>query len=296
MVGIALENQQVLEDEAFSFTVPVEAFVYENPEELVYNILGKPDWLEFDASTRQYSGTPLNEDVGVYQLTVRASDGQGRYAEQPFSLEVINTNDAPEGLILSASQIKENQPEGSLVGNLSVEDVDVGDVHTYSLVSGEGDGFNHSFRIEGSKLVTAQVLDYELENQLSIRLAVTDEAGAFYEQIFVLEVIDEEDSIEEEVTPFLPNLFSPNGDQINDYFILRASHVEQIHLRIFNRQGRLVYETKDLQEATQNGWDGRSSGEAQPEGTYVWILEGSSQNGTPLSVNGKISGSVTLIR
>lgn len=83
---------------------------------------------------------------------------------------------------------------------------------------------------------------------------------------------------------------------MNDKFILQATHVETIHWRIYNRQGRLIYETRDLEEATQFGWDGTAFGEPQPEGSYVWILEALYTDGTPVLIDGKIKGSITLVR
>jgi hypothetical protein len=45
----------------------------------------------------------------------------------------------------------------------------------------------------------------------------------------------------------LPNVFTPNGDDYNDYFIpYPYSSVEKIDLQIFNRWGMLVYKTDTL--------------------------------------------------
>lgn len=292
----SVNDQKVKEDDFFDFTIPLETFSYGKPEELVYSLHGQPGWLTFESLSLHCEGNPVNEDVGVYQVIIRATDGQGRFAEQPFTVEVINTNDAPHNLILSGNKLKENQPEGTIVGDLIPEDVDVGDQHTFKMAAGPGDTHNQFFELQNSNLLSTWVPDYEKDSLLTIRLAVTDNAGAVFEQVFEIKILDEEEEAQEEITAFLPTLFTPNGDQENDLFLLRASDIEQIHWMIYNRQGRLVYETKDVLEATQSGWDGSVRGEPQPEDSYIWVVEGSGKGGLPLSVNGRTSGSVTLIR
>ena len=50
-------------------------------------------WMSFDGTT--LSGTPLNEHVGVYSITLTAWDGY-KSVSNTFQLTVINTNDVPE--------------------------------------------------------------------------------------------------------------------------------------------------------------------------------------------------------
>jgi gliding motility-associated-like protein len=78
------------------------------------------------------------------------------------------------------------------------------------------------------------------------------------------------------VTPqeiFIPEGFSPNGDGINDYFIIKGADQYVVTLRIFNRWGNLVYETKKY----QNDWEGTSNtglllGSKLPDGTYFYTI------------------------
>ncbi len=68
---------------------------------------------------------------------------------------------------------------------------------------------------------------------------------------------------------YLPNAFSPNADGHNDQFKLIAPGIKTLeYLRIFDRKGNLLYETKQIIK----GWDGTFKGRAQPEGSYVWLL------------------------
>ena len=90
---------------------------------------------------------------------------------------------------------------------------------------------------------------------------------------------------------FIPNAFTPNGDGLNDEFIIVSPCEElEYELLIFNRWGTLVYEQS---EGTPS-WDGYYNGELTP-GVYVYKINyrGRSMDG---AVEGKESGSITLLR
>jgi gliding motility-associated-like protein len=73
-----------------------------------------------------------------------------------------------------------------------------------------------------------------------------------------------------ECTVFVPNAFTPNGDNRNDVFqpIINCEY-STYHLWIFDRWGVMVFETTD-QDA---GWDGYVNGELAAQGMYVWRIE-----------------------
>jgi gliding motility-associated-like protein len=67
-----------------------------------------------------------------------------------------------------------------------------------------------------------------------------------------------------------PSAFSPNGDGNNDYlYPLDAYKATGLVFRIYNRNGRVVFETRDWTKK----WDGRVNGSPEPAGVYVWTLE-----------------------
>lgn len=61
------------------------------------------------------------------------------------------------------------------------------------------------------------------------------------------------------VIPFIPNVFSPNGDGVNDSFM------PNIDLKIYDRNGLLLY-------AGDNGWDGKYNGKAVDPDTYFYVV------------------------
>ncbi len=86
----------------------------------------------------------------------------------------------------------------------------------------------------------------------------------------------------------LPQAFSPNGDGNNDVLRVKGYGFETITLKIFNRNGQLVYATTN----SNDGWDGNYNGKKVNPGTYVWVLDYKLINGS----KGTKSGSTTLIR
>jgi gliding motility-associated-like protein len=67
----------------------------------------------------------------------------------------------------------------------------------------------------------------------------------------------------------IPNVFSPNGDSMNDFF--RIPGIEGFpnsKLEIYNRWGNVIYQSNDY----GGGWDGRINNEPVADGTYYYIL------------------------
>ncbi len=67
----------------------------------------------------------------------------------------------------------------------------------------------------------------------------------------------------------IPNIFTPNGDGINDEFRIYASIPNITIFQVFNRWGNLLFETTNKDQ----GWDGQVNGLEQPPGVYAYYLE-----------------------
>ena len=86
----------------------------------------------------------------------------------------------------------------------------------------------------------------------------------------------------------LPSAFTPNGDGVNDVFFVRGFGITKMTLRVFNRQGLMVFESR-----SQNiGWDGTFKGIPQPMDAYAWTLDVEYFTGEKFIKK----GDVTLIR
>jgi gliding motility-associated-like protein len=74
----------------------------------------------------------------------------------------------------------------------------------------------------------------------------------------------------------IPNVFTPNGDAINDFFIVKSVSLRTINVEIFSRSGLMVYSFFGEGETLKDwqGWDGNvnnSSSKASP-GVYFYII------------------------
>lgn len=90
----------------------------------------------------------------------------------------------------------------------------------------------------------------------------------------------------------IPNVFTPNGDGLNDYFFPRqllAKGLLTFSMNIYNRWGQIIFETTSLNGA---GWDGRFNGTPQPEGVYVYMIDVTFKDGQKQHHQ----GNVTLLR
>jgi gliding motility-associated-like protein len=88
---------------------------------------------------------------------------------------------------------------------------------------------------------------------------------------------------------YMPNAFTPNGDQINDVFRIPVDNKNRLlSFSIYNRWGKLMFQTSN----PATGWDGYYKGEPLATDTFIYwiVMEGLSGK----SVTKK--GYVTLIR
>jgi gliding motility-associated-like protein len=81
-------------------------------------------------------------------------------------------------------------------------------------------------------------------------------------------------TIDEVFSYFIPNSFTPDGDEFNQTFLpvlTNGFNPSDYSLLIFNRWGQIVFESKN----TEIGWDGTFDGEIVPVGTYTYQLRAS---------------------
>ena len=89
---------------------------------------------------------------------------------------------------------------------------------------------------------------------------------------------------------YVPNVFTPNGDGLNEVFEVVGGERAGFSMEIFNRWGELLFGTNDPDQ----GWNGKYNGGDAPDGTYVYVVRHSAICGERGSVN--TIGHVTLLR
>ncbi len=84
----------------------------------------------------------------------------------------------------------------------------------------------------------------------------------------------------------VPNAFSPNGDGINDVWMIQyLDSYPGCTVDVFNRYGQQVFHSTGYAKP----WDGKINGQPLPVGTYYWIIQ-------PKNGRAQENGSITIIR
>ena len=106
------------------------------------------------------------------------------------------------------------------------------------------------------------------------------------EQVYVVEVMESMLDV--------PNIFTPNGDGMNDQFKVAYRSITDFHGVVYNVWGRKVYEWTD----PADGWDGTIHGKPAAEGAYFYVIKAT---GNDKDEDGKVieyflRGDINLIR
>jgi gliding motility-associated-like protein len=83
-------------------------------------------------------------------------------------------------------------------------------------------------------------------------------------------------NVDNELKLYFPNIFSPNGDGVNDKLIIGKNKIpaDINRISIFDRYGNMVYNQKNvLFNDDSDGWDGRFNNDYVVAGVYVMIIE-----------------------
>ena len=148
-----------------------------------------PSWLAFDPTTRTFSGTPLNADVGTLSVKVTATDAAGAAAFDTFDVAVANTNDAPT--VISALP-----DQGAAAGSAfsftippdTFADVDVGDTLTLAATRTDGVALPAWLAYDPATRAFSGTPSLADAGTVSIKVTATDVAGATAFDVFDLTV------------------------------------------------------------------------------------------------------------
>lgn len=89
----------------------------------------------------------------------------------------------------------------------------------------------------------------------------------------------------------VPNIFTPNGDGVNDVYFIRGTSLQYVKMEIFDRWGSLVYAVENTKGIVD--WDGNLvSGGKAAEGTYFYTLKTIGNDGVVY----ERKGNITLVR
>ncbi len=133
----------------------------------------------------------------------------------------------------------------------------------------------------GSTSDTAQVKPFVVPAE-TYAVTVTDELGCTDTLSISITVLSSRYDI--------PNIFTPNGDGVNDVFkvIAAGENVSVLSMQIFNRWGQKVFDRENSNE----GWDGKQDGEPALSDVYIYSIRLLQPDGEPVTKKGDL----TLVR
>jgi len=180
-----------------------------------------------------------NISAGNYTLTVSDSNGCSSYIS-------IILSDAP-------------MPQANFAPKPQITTIDDPIIYfeNYSIGASSyqwdfGDGYSSTDYSPSHK--------YDLPGVYYVVLSVSDQYGC-------TDTVGGEIIIRDIFTIYLPNTFTPNENDLNDRYIIIGNNIDPSYfeMRIFNRWGKELFYTTDINQ----GWNGNFNGEPVPEGVYV---------------------------
>jgi len=184
---------------------------------------------------------------GTY--TVTGSNARGCQKQKTFAVKEDSLPDVSFTLSSTTVDNRHNQLTGTIPAQTGVQYVwDMGDGTTET-----GSTIEHFYNIQSG------IPGY------TITLTATDSDGCVNKSTKDIDVI-----------PFIPNVFTPNGDGINDKF------VTGLDLQVFDRYGLQLYKGT-------GGWNGTFNGKTMDQDTYFYVVHYTDKNKKTQTLKGYVT-------
>ena len=211
------------------------------------------------------NGVSFEPGIGSYSYTVTGTDANGCVGTDEININVV------EQPIASVSADVQSGYPGLIVNLFN----DSEGATSYLWNFGNGQVLNTS---SGG----VQTMTYSGVGTVIVQLTASNSICSDLDTLHIL-IIPFPDPILN-----IPNVFSPNGDGVNELFTIETMYVESMVVKVFNRWGNIVSEFNGL----VSGWDGKVKGNDASDGVYFYSYTAIDLNGNELSGH----GNVTLIR
>ena len=220
---------------------------------------------------------------GIYPLTYEWNYEGGLYSnEEQISIYPENLGTYTFSAIdLCDSEVSSEiltynlEPENPLIASTTYNDIEFcldDEVSTEVFISGGIGDYQIEWFLDGFLYSNSMNFDIptDVSYEYNFELEVTDACSNIASQSININVLD----------CFVPNVFSPNNDGVNDYWYLDVGDgISNVRVDIYNRWGQLVYTSINYElcdEATgYYCWDGKDISENKPcpNGTYYYTIE-----------------------
>ncbi len=200
-------------------------------------------------------------DNETYTLTVNAFNGASEYTSNTLSLDGIAVDASYTATVNdrgNENEISENSQYSAPV-DVSFEDTSLGNITDREWVFYNSEGGE----VSADQDVTTANYTFTNFDTYTAELMITNRNSGCRdsyvgEEINVIEMFMD-----------MPNAFTPNGDGINDKFMVVYKSIKSFKMTIVNRSGRKVFETTNPGSA----WDGTIGGKLAADGVYFYYIE-----------------------
>ena len=119
-------------------------------------------------------------------------------------------------------------------------------------------------------------------------IQITDADSCVYYLETFIEVIPDIPTVTDNI--YAPNVFSPNGDGINDFWTIssRLDNTFVKDLTIFDRWGNMVFSKSEFVLNTFDGWDGTFNGKSMNPKVFVYFASLTLGDGKEVVVKGDV--------
>lgn len=140
-----------------------------------------------------------------------------------------------------------------------------------------GESITYSYQIKNLKTEISNLL-WAPNSGLSCSDCSNPNANPYTTSTYILTILDSNQCeisdtailrIKDETAYFVPNIFTPNGDNQNDELKVYGKNISKAELSIFNRWGEKVFESKN---ANLKGWNGEYKSKKSPQGVYSYTI------------------------
>ena len=123
-------------------------------------------------------------------LAIKSTDSEGASTEQTFTINIVDSPDAPTDILLDNSDVKRYSRTGTLIGALSTKDADPKDSHTYRLTPASQFPSNAHFFIEGNHLLTNHFFDENAQSRYTLQAEVEDSTGNIFQKSLTIQITE----------------------------------------------------------------------------------------------------------
>jgi gliding motility-associated-like protein len=206
-------------------------------------------WIFGDNSSPDYSQNPTHcYSTGNYNVTLKVVSDSGCISSSTLP-NLVNVYPTPvANFNVTPSEVEITMPL------IEVEDKSVG-ANSIKYLFTDGTvkntpNFSHTFNTVDAKTVAImQVVSNEYACKDSIiKLVIIRPAYTIY----------------------IPNAFTPNSDGLNDGFKAEGVGIDQFSLQVFDRWGKLIFESDDINKAWDGSVNGKGDFETTKQEVYVW--------------------------